>query len=150
MSTNLLVFVHPGSLCGSWHSTPGFNEDQLEELLEEVHSHDGPKVSINGNFMDELIDYRDVGRAYDECETSYEADGDEDELESAAAEIAEDFDLKGADSVLVTGAWADPTHGCVTTVAKWLQAHTTALVTISPHSPKYDEAEGEGVLVRIC
>ena len=47
---------------------------------------------------------------------------DEDELESAAAEIAEDFDLKGADSVLVTGAWAVSTHGCVTTVAKWLQA----------------------------
>ena len=54
MSTNLLVFVHP-AVCGSWHSTPGFNEDQLEESLEEVHSHDGPKVSINGNFMDELI-----------------------------------------------------------------------------------------------
>lgn len=109
----LLVLVHPGSLCGSFAFNGG-TEAELKALLAEVAAWQGTIVTIDNDLTDEIDGDRDVRRAYDRAEANYEADGWADDLAAAAAEIASDY--KQATRVVLTGAWVGES-GCVTCVA---------------------------------
>lgn len=141
---DVLVLVHPGSLCGSARSEIGkYEADAVrEEILYEVAHHSGAFIVIDGMFSDELSDAEnkviidalqragDAGHVAlrlwgcDAGETPYPAwqsfglrgrNVTFEGQEEAARFISGLLD--GA-SVTVTGAWATPDHssGCASSV----------------------------------
>lgn len=142
--TPLLILVHPGSLCGSYHTSEAFEPARIRALLEEVESFEGTVVSIDGAFMDEVRASKwqfqpEIARAYARCDRHYRGNDTEKGLSRAAARIAADFGVAKGACVLVTGAWADPKDGCVTAVAEALRQIPHAVVEVSQHAVSEEE-----------
>ena len=66
----LMIIVHPGSLCGSYHSSGDFSAPQLEALLNEIHAWRGQFAVFHGEFSDEIPHYSDVKRAIEHAKAS--------------------------------------------------------------------------------
>ena len=135
----LLVVVHPGSLCGSlWTSGLQGCQAITDRLLAEVRDWKGPRVAVYGDLEDELDEYREVGDVIYDIADVIDGDPDEAGLAQATKDILKLHPAKTLRRVLVTGAWADPKDGCVTEVAKALRKLTPGLaVEISPLAPIY-------------
>lgn len=120
----LVVLVHPGSLCGSYHTSERFQEEDLGKLVSEVEDEldrDGTLLAVvTGDFEEEIPHYPEIERLTARATFTIEADPDASSLRRAARAILKD--AGGVDSVLVTGAWADRRDGCVTAVAEALLA----------------------------
>jgi hypothetical protein len=139
-SKPLLVIVHPGSLCGSYHSSSSFSEAGLKALLQEIHAWTGDCAIVHGDLSDELDDYREIRDAVNAMTLSgaeeYEAEATDRALAAAAKEIARDFKVEARPQVLVTGAWVGKS-GCVSYVAYMLKRFG-AKVSVSSHAAKGD------------
>lgn len=134
---NYLILVHPGSLCGSYHSS-AYDSKQYHGLLKQVANFTGTKITIDGDFLDEIDDYPELAEVYYEIDETFEAGPSGDELGAAVHHIIAKFSLSKDDTVLVTGAWADADTGCVTTVAAELREHCEANIEISKFAPSLD------------
>ena len=119
----LMIVVHPGSLCGSYHTSPAFDQDNLNRLVAEIEGWKGDKVLIENELSDELTQwkYAEIAKCISNASGSYKAEGDRDELKKAVKAIARKYKFRNRHTFLITGAWADPDHGCVTTVAAAVQ-----------------------------
>ena len=122
----MMIIVHPGSLCGSYHTSWGFSAMQLEALLSEIHAWRGQFVVFHGDLSDEVPHYAGVKRAIEHARAA------------GAKEVFQAFRLKGTPT-FVTGAWSDEGDGCVTTVAEQLRK-LGADVKVSAHSPNDEQA----------
>jgi len=149
----VLVLVHPGSMMGSARMNLGrFEADAARDaVLEEVISHEGGLIVIDGSFSDELqgnpghlisgalaaakargeIALRLVGMVTEEKRRTRAGKALESwpaawsmtvKCEAASALVAQGI-LDGARPIVATGAWAsdDGTDGCVTSVADRLR-----------------------------
>jgi hypothetical protein len=124
----LLVFVHPGSLCGSyqtahdWHKKWGpYAETRRKQLCAEFTFLDAYKVVVSGSELDdEIPQYLEVQQAVSCANRKYHAGADEAELLLASRKIWRDFSDRAV-SIIVTGAWADPQGGCAWTVYQELR-----------------------------
>jgi hypothetical protein len=138
----MMIIVHPGSLCGSYHTSWGFSAMQLEALLSEIHAWRGQFVVFHGDLSDEVPHYAGVKRAIEHARAAgakdYTVDSSEQELKAGAKEVFQAFRLKGTPT-FVTGAWSDEGDGCVTTVAEQLRK-LGADVKVSAHSPNDEQA----------
>ena len=136
----LMIIVHPGSLCDSYHSSGYFSAPQLAALLNEIHAWRGQFAVFHGEFSDEIPHYSDVKRAIEHAKASgakdYIVDPNEQDINNGAKEVFRAFQLKRIPT-FVTGAWADEGDGCVTTVATQLR-QLGADVKVSVFSPKSD------------
>jgi len=136
----LMIIVHPGSLCGSYHTSWDFSANQLASLLNEIHAWRGQFAVFHGELSDEIPHYVNVKKtiehAYASGAKDYNVSNDERDLNAGAKEVFQAFQLKGTPT-FVTGTWADEKDGCVTTVAKQLR-QLGADVKVSFYSPKSD------------
>jgi hypothetical protein len=149
----LLVFVHPGSLCGSyqtandWHRKWGpYAETRRKQLCAEFTFLDAYKAVVSGSELDdEIPQYPDVQEAVSYANRKYHADADEAELLRATRRIWKDFSER-ANSIIVTGAWADPKDGCAWTVyqeLRRLSERRLVAVRLSPLAARYDILDAE-------
>lgn len=144
---HILILVHPGSMYGSARAALGYSEARAgrEDVLYEVHAHQGGIVVIDGMLSDEipgkdnLIITEAIARAAGHGLPAlrlWGCDAGEAPFEGwvgigagpltftsqqeAAAAIA---DQLGAQPILVTGAWAshEKSEGCVNSVADTLR-----------------------------
>lgn len=134
----VLIVVHPGSLCGSYHTNPAFRAATLSSLLREISEWPGAFALVHGEFHDEIGHYPNIEAALKIAAAAresrrYEAEPTDVDLERAAIRIFQDFKLQGRHA-MVTGAWADPADGCVTAVSASL-LRLGANVKISAFSP---------------
>ena len=119
----LLVFVHPGSLGGSfqtahdWHPKwSRYAETRREQICTEFAFLDARKVVILGTELDdEIAQYPELQNAVAKARRRYKAGPQEKELREVARQIWKEHADK-ARSIRVTGAWADPEDGCAWTV----------------------------------
>lgn len=116
----LMVIVHPGSLCGSYHASPVFDEKNLTALLQEIQNWSGEFAVVHGELSDELEAFKDVGQAIAKVAQSgvardYEAGATGSELRAVARKIAKDAQAAARSQVMVTGAWGEA-DGCARTV----------------------------------
>lgn len=119
----LLVFVHPGSLCGSfqtahdWHPNwSRYAETRRAQICAEVAFLNAHTVVVLGTELDdEIVRYPAVQNAVAKAQRRYEARPHENELQKIARRIWRDYSDKTV-SIRVTGAWADPEDGCAWTV----------------------------------
>jgi hypothetical protein len=124
----LLVFVHPGSLCGSyqtahdWHPNwHRYAEIQRAQICTEFTFLDARKVVVLGTELDdEIPQYPTVQNAVSRAERTYRAGPQDEELRKVARRIWEKHSVK-TQSILITGAWADSTDGCAWTVFQELR-----------------------------
>jgi len=148
----VLVLVHPGSMMGSARMNLGrFEADAARDaVLEEVISHEGGLIVIDGSFSDEL--QGNPGHLISGALAAAKARGEialrlwgcdggeapyqgweglgelacglvhDGQCEAASALVAQGI-LDGARPIVATGAWAsdDGTDGCVTSVADRLR-----------------------------
>jgi hypothetical protein len=149
----LLVIVHPGSLCGSYETSGLLPDDDYEEwnddweedcrpyLTMEITNWDGDIVFVFGEFTDELNKGRDQARrdmadairkAWPKAHAMFAPPYEED-LEYAAVLLVKELRALERARVVLTGAWADPGDGCVTTVANTLRRYRT--VEIADYTP---------------
>lgn len=135
----LLVFVHPGSLCGSfqtahdWHlDWSRYAETRREQICSEFAFLDAHKVVVLGTELDdEIVRYPAIRNAVAKAQRRYRARPHEKELRKVARQIWKEHSNKTL-SVHITGAWADSEDGCAWTVYR-----------------EFRRLVGEGVLVRL-
>jgi len=119
----LVVFVHPGSLCGSlqtahdWHPKwSRYAEIRREQICAEFAFLDAHKVVVIGTELDdEIARYPAVQNSVGQAQRRYEAGPQAKELRKVAQKIWQQCPDR-TQSILVTGAWADPEDGCAWTV----------------------------------
>jgi hypothetical protein len=124
----LLVFVHPGSLCGSyqtahdWHKKWGrYARTRRQQICAEFAFLDAHKAVVSGlELDDEIPHYPEVQEAVSRASRTYDADANGAELRRATRRIWRDFSDR-ANSIIVTGAWADPKDGCAWVVHQELR-----------------------------
>ena len=124
----LLVFVHPGSLCGSyqtahdWHPKwSHYAETRRRQICAEFVFLDANKVVVLGTELDDEISrYPAVENAVSRAARRYKATPHDKQLRKVARRIWEAYSDK-AHSFRVTGAWADPKDGCAWTVYQELR-----------------------------
>lgn len=124
----LLVFVHPGSLCGSyqtahdWHPKwSAYAETRRKQLCTEFAFLDAHKVAVFGMELDdEISQYPTVQNAVSRAARRYKAGPQDNELRTVARRIWKEHS-HNAHSIRVTGAWADPKDGCAWTVYQELR-----------------------------
>lgn len=148
----LLVLVHPGSLCGSyqtahdWHKDWGhYAETRREQLCAEFRLLDAYKAVVLGSELDDEIPrFREVQEAVSRANRKYEAEADEAELLLAARRIWRDFSDR-ANSIIITGAWADPQDGCAWTMYQELRrlSKNRLAVRLSPLAARFGIPEPE-------
>lgn len=146
----LLVFVHPGSLCGSyqtahdWHPKwDRYAETRRAQICTEFAFLDAHKVVVRGSELDdETPQYPAVQNAVSRAERTYRAGPQDEELRRVARRIWKEHSRRSR-SVRVTGAWADPKDGCAWTVYRELRRLRGAQVTLSPLAARHDVCEFE-------
>jgi hypothetical protein len=121
MSEQILILVHPGSLCGSADMNLGRFEASAarEEIAFELDQWKGGLVVLDGMFSDELPDYPVINDAIEECldrcstspiTTRLEADDPD------HAQIALDYlrkhEMPTDTKIVITGAWYEPDWSC--------------------------------------
>lgn len=119
----LLVLVHPGSLCGSfqtahdWHPDwSHYAETRRDQICAEFTFLDAHKVAVLGTELDdEIVRYPAIRAAVAKAQRRYSAGPHEEELRKVAWKIWKAHSSK-AQSIYVTGAWADPADGCAWTI----------------------------------
>jgi hypothetical protein len=119
----LLVFVHPGSLCGSfqtahdWHPKwSRYAETRRAQICAEFTFLDAHKVAVLGTELDdEIVRYPAIRTAVAKAQREYRAGPQEEELRKVVRKIWQAHSSK-AQSICVTGAWADPGDGCAWTI----------------------------------
>lgn len=146
----LLVFVHPGSLCGSyktahdWHPNwHRYAETRRAQICTEFAFLDAHKVVVLGSELDdEISQYPAVQNAVSRAERTYRAGPQDEELRKIARRIWKEYSRRSR-SVRVTGAWADREDGCAWTVCRELRRLGGAQVTLSPLAARHDVCEFE-------
>ena len=146
----LLVFVHPGSLCGSyktahdWHPNwHRYAETRRAQICTEFAFLDAHKVVVLGSELDdEISQYPAVQNAVSRAERTYRAGPQDEELRKIARRIWKEYSRRSR-SVRVTGAWADREDGCAWTVYRELRRFGGAQVTLSPLAARFDVREFE-------
>lgn len=133
-SNELMVLVHPGSLCGSYWFNGGTQEG-LDALLAEVNEFDGQIVVIDNELKNEIESDNEVSEAYHRAEFFFSASGSERALRIAAGKIARGWKKCGVTKVIVTGAWVGE-HGCASCVAERLSKLMNCPVEISPNAAR--------------
>ena len=141
----LLVFVHPGSLCGSyqtahdWHPNwSAYAETRRKQLCTEFAFLDAHKVAVFGMELDdEISHYPAVQNAVLRAERRYNAGSQDEELRKVARRIWKEQSHR-RHSIRVTGAWADPEAGCAWAVYRELRRLGGTQVTLSPVAARYD------------
>ena len=111
----LLVFVHPGSLCGSyqtahdWHPKwSAYAETRRKQICTEFAFLDAHKIVVVGTELDdEIPQHPEVLNAVSRAERKYKAGPQNEELRKVARRIWREHS-HNAHSIRVTGAWADP------------------------------------------
>lgn len=133
------VIVHPDSLCGSlWTSGLTGCQAITDKLLAEVSDWQGPRVAVYGDNEEELDEYREVGDVIYDIADVVDGSPDSKGLAQAAKDILKLHPAGTLHRVLVTGAWANPEDGCVTTVAAELRKLAPdAIIDVSPLAPLY-------------
>ena len=124
----LLVLVHPGSLCGSYQTAHDWHKDwgryakmRREQLCAEFTFLDAYKAVLLGPELDDEVPrYPNVQVAVSSANRRYNAGDTETGLIQAAQRTIRDFSDR-ANSIIVTGAWADRASGCAWTVYKELR-----------------------------
>ena len=48
-----MIVVHPGSLCGSYHTSPTFDQDNLNKHIAEIEGWKGGKVLIENETIEQ-------------------------------------------------------------------------------------------------
>src|SRR6266571_5963519 len=134
--TPLMVIVHPGSLCGSYHTSHAFDPRKLRQLVDEIYGWNGHFAIIYGDFPDELDDYPEVGKAIDfaawpNTTGEYTAGANSGELRRVARQIVREMKAASSPMVLITGAWGEE-DGCARFVADEL-VRLGAKATLSKH-----------------
>jgi len=143
----LLVLVHPGSLCGSfqtandWHKDWGrYAQMRRAQLCAEFRFLDAYKAVVSGSDLDDEIPrFAEIQEAVSCADRTYQAGETEAGLRRAAQRIFRDFSGR-ANSVIITGAWADRKDGCAWTVCQELRRLSTnrPKVGLSPLAARYD------------
>ena len=135
--TDLLIVVHPGSLCGSLWWSAAKPQATTDAIIAEIDGWTGPKVAVYGELEDELDDraYRDLANSVNAISDIVDGDPSKDGLTDAARDILRLHPSETLNRVVVTGAWADPDSGCVNMVADALRILAPGLtVEISPNA----------------
>lgn len=146
----LLVFVHPGSLCGSyqtahdWHpSWRRYAETRRAQICAEFAFLDAHKVVVHGSELDdEIPQYPAIQNAVSRVERTYRAGPQDEELRKVARRIWKEHSRRPR-PIRVTGAWADREDGCAWTVYRELRGLGGAQVTLSPLAARFDVREFE-------
>ncbi|MBK7092438.1 MAG: hypothetical protein IPH59_12085 [bacterium] len=146
----LLVFVHPGSLCGSyqtahdWHPNwHRYAETRRAQICTEFAFLDAHKVVVLGSELDdEIPQYPAVQNAVLRAERTYRAGPLDEELRKTARRIWREHSHKSL-SVRVTGAWADREDGCAWIVYRELRRLGGGQVILSPLAARFDVPEFE-------
>lgn len=148
----LLVFVHPGSLCGSyqtahdWHPKwSAYAETRRKQLCTEFAFLDAHKVAVFGMELDDEISrYPAVQNAVLRAERRYKAGPQDNELRTVARRIWKEHS-HNAHSIRVTGAWADPKDGCAWIVYQELRrlGGKQVPVKLSSLAARYDISDRE-------
>lgn len=143
----LLVLVHPGSLCGSfqtandWYKGWGrYARTRRMQLCAEFTFLDAYKTVVSGSDLDDEIPrFAEVQKAVSCANRTYRAGETEEGLRRAAESIWRDFSDR-ANSIIVTGAWADCKDGCAWTVCQVLRrlSRNRLKVGLSPLAARYD------------
>lgn len=149
MPTRFVVIVHPGSLCGSYHTSPGFDQYCLDELLAEISDEreKGAIVGvIEGELDDELPRYPRILSTVACPDYSTYSDITGLSLKRAARRVEANLHLHRAESILVTGAWGD---GCAEAVAIELAAllPVEVDVALSSWAPAFCDETSHGFFV---
>lgn len=146
----LLVFVHPGSLCGSYQTAHDWHPNWLRyaearraQICTEFTFLDAHKVVVLGSELDdEIPQYPPVQNAVSKAEQIYRAGPRDEELRKVARRIWKEHSRRPR-SVRVTGAWADREDGCAWTVYRELRRLGGGQVTLSPLAARFDVREFE-------
>jgi hypothetical protein len=148
----LLVLVHPGSLCGSYQTAHDWHKDwgryakmRREQLCAEFTFLDAYKAVLLGPELDDEVPrYPNVQVAVSSANRRYNAGDTETGLIQAAQRTIRDFSDR-ANSIIVTGAWADRASGCAWTVYKELRrlSRNRLKVRLSKLAARYDISEAE-------
>ena len=146
----LLVFVHPGSLCGSYQTAHDWHPNWLRyaearraQICTEFAFLDAHKVVVLGSELDdEIPQYPPVQNAVSKAERIYRAGPRDEELRKVARRIWKEHPRRPR-SVRVTGAWADREDGCAWTVYRELRRLGGGQVTLSPLAARFDVREFE-------
>jgi len=148
----LLVLVHPGSLCGSyqtandWHKDWGrYAQTRRMQLCAEFTFLDAYKAVVSGSGLDDEIPrFAEVQEAVSCADRTYRAGETEEGLRRAAQRILRDFSGR-ANSIIVTGAWADRKDGCAWTVCQELRrlSKNRPKVRLSRLAARFDVQDAE-------
>ena len=141
----LLVFVHPGSLCGSfqtahdWHPDwSRYAETRRAHICSEFAFMDAHKVVVLGTELDdEIVRYPAIRNAVAKAQRRYRARPHEKELRRAAWQIWKEHSNKTL-SVHITGAWADSADGCAWTVYREFRRLAGKDVRLSPLAARHN------------
>lgn len=139
----LLVVVHPGSLCGSVNMHLGIAaESTRHAVTSEICEWAGAVAVIGGDFDDELEHPRYASLRAALSRASFKVYGAATDLglKKAARRILRRFRIDERCRVTVTGAWHDHDgNGCVTCVAKTMMGRAGGAVAISKNAPASDD-----------
>lgn len=148
----LLILVHPGSLCGSADMNIGKFEARAgrDSICSELSAWQGSLLVLDGEFSDELPNYPQLDRAICGAVGAVVADdefrvrlpADDPEHADIAVAFLQSKDVALNTSIGVTGAWYSPenTHGCVNAVFDALQGagYTSVRVNDSAVSDSFE------------
>ena len=120
--SDVLILVHPGSLCGSYHTSWSFDPKRFERLLVEIAdwiANPETRVGVVAGELDDGLDRADprLRIAVRSARAEVFGDATEEDLGRAARALVRTMRLRPNDDILVSGAWADPGDGCLTRVA---------------------------------
>lgn len=144
-SLPLVIWVHPGDACES-----DCDDEDIEEASKDLQHQMGRELEQFGP-CDVVVLHRfssqfafessnGVADTYHQamCETLVDPRATHlfgDDLESASAWLLEHMAIQGRPDILLTGAWSDPEHGCVSAVGQALHAAGATTLHVSHFSP---------------
>jgi hypothetical protein len=121
MPEQILILVHPGSLCGSANMNLGKADARAvrEEIASELDQWIGGLVVLDGMLSDELPDYPVINDAIEECldrcatsSITTRLEADDPDHAQIALDYLRQHETPTDTKIVITGAWYEPDWSC--------------------------------------
>lgn len=150
---NILIVVHPGSLCGSMDFNLGFHQaGKLRRLIiDELNNHNGNLIILDEHLSEELNSYEMLNQALLNClrrsachGLSIRAFAQDPDHGDICASILKSHAVNLDANIVVTGAWFDINNrfGCVNHAYDILSANKFSNLSISKFAVQMDASLG--------